>query len=304
MIRKNFIKIIFKNILNKRILKNLILVILTLFILSSLLSKKILAEEFKRVKRETYPYSITFSFSISCLSSSSSVSYNINPSIYATISPIKNIDLFFQIPLHYSYNKTYNVDLIKEEVSKEESYLLSLTNITAGFQWTFYTRFINDIFFYISCPAGIYPAFYKRSSIDVDLIEPEISVSCGYRLSLIADPLLFSITPKFTGYYIFPELIKSKDKWSQQYSISTKINLTVVLNSIISTSFSLTSSFIFPKIKEFEGWGEYELYKMKFRAELGLGIRISEDISIGLSMDTNLEGYLIPEYNINVTIKG
>ena len=209
-----------------------------LFILIILFSINLFAQEFKRVQREAFPYSITFAFSITSLSSASYVTYSINPYIYAVISLTNRFDIFFQLPFIFSYNKSYNVDYITDEITKEENYLISLESIIAGFQYTFYTSTINDIYFYISYPLGIYPIFYIRDSIKTDKVEPTIRASIGYRATIIADPLLFSLTPSITGYFNIPELIESKDKWTQQYVISCKINLTVVLNSIISTSSS------------------------------------------------------------------
>jgi len=288
-----------RNLFNISICFSIVLLILIL-----ITSVNIYAQQFKRVTRESFPYSITFSFSLTSISSSSYVSYQLNPYIYAVISPISSLDIFFQLPAIFNYNKSYSVDYITEQVAKEESYLFSLSDILLGTQYTFYTRCINDIFFYVSYPIGIFPAFYKRSSIDVNLIEPQVRFSIGYRATVIYDPLLFSITPQITGYYTIPSLIDSKDKWSQQYVLSCKINLTIVFNSIISTSLSLTPNFIIPEITEFEGWTSYELYKMSFSGEVNIGIRLSENISLGLSMESILSGYLLPTYEIYVTIRG
>jgi len=288
-----------RNLFNISIFFSLILILLVL-----IASLEILGQEFKRVTRESFPYSITFSFSLTGISSSNYVSYQLSPYIYAVISPIQNLDIFLQLPMLFYYNKSYTVDYVTEQVTKEESYLFTLSNILLGTQYTFYTKCINDIFFYISYPIGINPAFYKRSSIDVNLIDPKITVSIGYRATVIYDPLLISITPQITGYYNVPSLIDIKESWTQQYVLSCKINLTIVLNSIISTSFSLTSSFILPQIKEFEGWAQYELYKLSCSGEVNLGIRISENISLGLTMDLSLQGYLIPTYEVYVTIRG
>ncbi len=288
----------------KKVLSNLILFYLILAIFFIIFANKISAQEFKRVQRESFPYSITFSFSITSISSSSYVSYQFNPYVYLVLSPIKNLDLFFQVPLLFSYNKTYTIDPFTEEVSKQENYLLSLTDIVAGFQWTFYTYLINDLFFYLSYPVGIYPIFYKRSSFDVSIVDPKITISFGYRATVIYDPLLLSFTPQLTAYYNLPCLVESKESYSQQYVISCKINLTIVLNSIISTTFSITPSFILPEISEFNGFANYELYKMSFSGEIILGIRISENVSLGLSIEANLQGYLLPEYEIYLTVRG
>ncbi|MFN3411505.1 MAG: hypothetical protein ACK4YF_05045, partial [Exilispira sp.] len=73
---------------------------------------------------------------------------------------------------------------------------------------------------------------------------------------------------------------------------------------IISTSISLTPNFILPEITEFSGWSSYELYKMNFSGQLIIGIRLSENVSLGLSMESVLAGYLLPTYEVYVTIRG
>ncbi len=275
-----------------------------LIILIFFLSINTYAQEFKRVQRESNPFSITFSFSVTSISSSSYVSYSLNPYILCSIFFDKTFDLFFQFPFTFYYNKTYSVDYITDEVTKEESYLFCLDSIIAGFQYTFYTKFINDIYLYFSYPIGIYPVFYKRSSTSVDKTQPEIRFSLGYRATIIADPLLFSVTCSITGYYNIPALINIKEKWTQQYILSCKINLTIVLNSIVSTSFSITPFFILPEITEFDGFCGYELYKTSLSGQINIGIRISENTSFGISIESSLIGYLMPELEIYFTIRG
>jgi len=84
--------------------------ILLIFLLLSLIFtsfNKIYAQEFNRVKRESIPYSITFSFSFYYYGGSSFTSYCFNPYIYLNFSILKNLDLFFQIPMDFYYSKSY-----------------------------------------------------------------------------------------------------------------------------------------------------------------------------------------------------
>ncbi|NMC67226.1 MAG: hypothetical protein GYA61_03275, partial [Spirochaetales bacterium] len=235
--------------IKKKNIKKLYLNIKTILLIFLLLSliftsfNKIYAQEFNRVKRESIPYSITFSFSFYYYGSSSFTSYSFNPYIYLNFSILKNLDLFFQIPMDFYYSKSYETRYDEEfnpYIVKSEDYLLSLSSILLGFQYTFYTNFINDLFFYINYPIGIYPIFYKRSSSRIETVSPIVTISLGYRLTFIYDPLLFSMTSKITANYNIPKVIEEKGNWTQKYSLSCKFNLTVVLNTIFSTSISIT----------------------------------------------------------------
>ena len=204
----------------------------------------------------------------------------------------------------FSYNKSYTEDLFTEQITKEESYLFSLTDFVIGFQYTFYTYIINDIYLYITYPVGIYPAFYVRSDLDVNITEPNIITGIGYRATAIFDPILLSINPSMIIYFNIPSLIESKDKWTTLLKFSCKVNLTIVLNSIISTSFSITPKFTLPQYYGFfESLTSYELYKLTFEGEVTLGLRLSENLSCGLSISSALTGYLLPSFEFYFTIK-
>ncbi|MFN3411508.1 MAG: hypothetical protein ACK4YF_05060 [Exilispira sp.] len=43
---------------------------------------------------------------------------------------------------------------------------------------------------------------------------------------------------------------------------------------------------------------------MSFNGQLTIGIRLSENVSLGLSMESVLSGYLLPTYEVYVTIRG
>ncbi|MCR4422395.1 MAG: hypothetical protein NUV32_08005, partial [Exilispira sp.] len=77
-----------------------------------------------------------------------------------------------------------------------------------------------------------------------------------------------------------------------------------VFNSIFSTSISITPTIIFPEIKEFESIDGYELYKYNISGEFVINLRISENISSGLSISSNLTGYLIPTFEMYLTFRG
>jgi len=295
-----------KNIaINKNIKIAFLIFLLLILIFNSF--NEIYAQQFNRVKRESIPYSITFSFSVYYYGSSTFTSYRFNPYIYLNFSILKDLDLFFQIPMDLYYSKSYETEYDEQfnpYTIKKEEYLLSLSSALFGFQYTFYNNFINDLFFYVNFPVGIYPLFYKRSSFDVEKPSPIVTISIGYRLTFIYDPLLFSLTPQITANYNIPQLIEEKDDWTQQYSILCKFNLTIVFNSILSTSITITPSIIFPKIKGFESIEGYELYKYSISGEFNINLRISENISSGLSISSNLSGYLIPEFEVYITLRG
>ena len=99
-------------------------------------------------------------------------------------------------------------------------------------------------------------------------------------------------------------LIEEKDDWTQKYSISCEFNLTIVFNSIFSTSISITPAIIFPEINKFEYIEGYELYKYNISGQFNINLRLSENIGSGLSISSSISGYLIPTFEVYLTLRG
>ena len=259
------------------------------------------AQQFQRVQRETIPFTLTFGLSLYYYGTSSFTYYNINPYIYLDIDITKTFSIFFNIPGVYIHNKAYITtydEFFNEITSSNIKYAGGIPYILAGVQFTFYTNSINDIFFYFTYPIGSYPAFYFRSSQDIFISGDDINISLGYRLTKIADPLLFSITPQIAASYYFPSLFNKEGDWTQSYSIQCKLNLTIVFNSIISTSISITPYFSIPEINKFEGFVDRQLYTYGINGEFGIGIRLSEVTSLGFTISSGLSGYLMPTIEV------
>jgi hypothetical protein len=283
--------------MKKRTILIIFLVILLIFSSSNI----IFAQQFQRVQREEVPFTLTFGLSLYYYGSSSFTYYNINPYIYLDIDISETFSIFFNIPAVFIHNKAYVTsydELFNEIISTNIKYAGGIPYILAGAQFTFYTNSINDIFFYFTYPIGSYPAFYFRSDQDIYISSDNINVSFGYRLTKIADPLLFSITPQIAASYYFPTLFDKEGDFTQSYSIQCKLNLTIVFNNIISTSISITPYFTIPEIREFEGFVDRQLYTYGINGEFGIGIRLSEVTSLGFTLSSSLYGYLIPTIEV------
>jgi len=128
----------------------------------------------------------------------------------------------------------------------------------------------------------------KISLLVLILFNLFLLITTSFTFNLKADNLPFS-----------SDLIVNKEgDWTQSYSIQCKLNLTIVFNSIISTSISITPFFSIPEINKFEGFVDRQLYTYGINGEFGIGIRLSEVTSLGFTISSGLSGYLMPTIEV------
>lgn len=184
------------------------------------------------------------------------------------------------IPFEYDYNEYISAAESASAIAQE--WCGGIPDINIGFQWTFYTTCINDLFLNIDIPIGIYPWAYFRNNENMNLSNGYYIVSIGYASTWIWDPILLYLGVNTDYKFEFNNNI-----YYQYLKIGFKIGYTEVINQILCYSVTGRVSIKTPLFKNFEGQSDpLELWLVTFFIKVSAIIRLSDSFSYCLSVET------------------
>jgi len=292
-------------------LYNLLFIIIIFIIILNLYPVKIKAEGFNRVKREEFKISFLSGLSFNCYRFTNGQYYYFTPYIYLMFEPLKDFEINVNLPFDINFEKYYkqqqyydeNLELKVKEFNVF-NYYGGLSNPSIGFQYTYYTNTINDIYLNISIPTGYFPMFYFRNGLENSISEGYFDISGGIKSSFITDPVIINYGIGFSFNFKPLFLYDEGDEFYYRIGFNGSFGYTEVLNYVLSYFINLRFYFNLPEYKELFLIKDKELYSFILYLKFGVSINLDENSSFILSLSNSLtDGVLNPYFDVYFNFK-
>ena len=286
----------------------LLLFILSLLFINPYTAK---AEKFNRVKREEFKLSFLSGLNFNCYRFTNGQYYYFTPYIYLMFHPVKDFEINLYLPFDINFEKIYkqeqyfdeNMQIQTKEISVF-NYYGGLQSISTGFQYTYYTHTINDIYLNISIPTGCFPIFYYRSNTDSTISDGYFSISSGIKSSFISDPVIINYGIGFSLSFKPLFLYGEGNDFYYRIGFNGSFGYTEVLNYILSYFINLKFYFNLPEYKDLFLIKDKELYSFVIYLKAGISINLDENRGLTISLSNSLtDGVLNPYFDVYFSFK-